>query len=96
MLRRAVDGLLALALVGAVAAYAVRWVDTTVFALAVLQSLAPVFGLVVVATTALAALARRRRIAAVGLAGSLVVLLVSAPSLGSQQVPPRPGDLVVM
>lgn len=97
MRRRLGDLALAGCLLLASFGYAVRWIDVTTFWLVALQALAPTAGLCVAVVTALAALARRRRLAAVGLAVTLVVGVVSAPAfVRSDAATPNPGDLVVL
>lgn len=78
-MRRVADAALAVALSLAVIGYAVRWLDTTLAPLVALQALAPVVGLVVLALTALAAVARRRRTALAGLVACLGIAAVVLP-----------------
>jgi endonuclease/exonuclease/phosphatase (EEP) superfamily protein YafD len=74
----------------------VRWVDSTVGMVAVLQSLVPVTGVVVVVVVTIAAATRRWRITAA--AGTLLAVCatLAVPSLIGHQVAPGRDDLVVM
>lgn len=77
--------------------YAVRWLDIATFLVAVVQSVVPIAGLVVVLATAVAAVLRRRRTAWLGAAASVVVLVGAAPFvIPSGRAEPGPDDLVVM
>ncbi len=77
--------------------YAVRWLDSATFLVAVVQAVVPVAGIVIVATTLLAAVSRRRRTALVGAIASVVVLVGAAPFvIPSGRAEPGPDDVVVM
>ena len=74
----------------------VRWVDSTVGMVAVLQSIVPMTGIVVAALVAIAAATRRWRITAA--AGSLLIVgaTLAVPSVLGHTVAPGRDDLVVM
>jgi len=74
----------------------VRWVDSSIGIVAVLQSVVPVVGLGVACLLGVAAVARRWRVAV--LAGALLIVCatLALPSLLTKTVPPGPDDLVVM
>ncbi len=94
---RIVEWVLAVLLGLAIAAYAVRWLDVAREWVAVLQSLAPVAGIAVVVLTLLAMALRRKRIALVGMAASVIVLVIAVGFVWpGRAAPERPGDLVVM
>jgi endonuclease/exonuclease/phosphatase (EEP) superfamily protein YafD len=80
----------------AVVVVALRWIDTTVGFVVVLQSMVPLAGGLVVVLTAIAALTRRWRLTVAS--GALLALCAAMvlPSFHSRGVPPGPDDLVVM
>lgn len=83
-------------LVVAVLLVSLRWIDTTVGVLVVLQSMVPLAGVLVVVLTAIAGLTRRWRLT---IASGAVLALCAAmvlPSFLSRGVPSGPDDLVVM
>ncbi|GAA1874750.1 endonuclease/exonuclease/phosphatase family protein [Lapillicoccus jejuensis] len=95
MLRRVAGWLLALLLLGGTAGVLSRYVDLPSRLLAVVQSLVPLWCVLVVVAT-LAATWRHRRLAVAGLVPSVVALaLLGAPYL-RRTVPPGPGALTVM
>ncbi len=85
-----------LLLAGSVAMWASRWVDTTWWVAAVVQSVVPMAAIAVVGATVIAALARRRRLAIVGLVASALVAVVSVPGFWPRSVPPNGSELVVL
>lgn len=95
MLRRVVGWLLGLLLLGGTAGVLTRYLDLPSRLLAVVQTLVPLWCVVVVAAT-LAAAWRHRRLAAAGLVPAVVALgLLGAPYL-RRTVPPAAGALTLM
>ena len=93
---RSLTVLLGAGVVVAVPLLAVRWVDSTVGMVAVLQSMVPMTGFVVAALVTIAAATRRWRITAA--AGILLTIcaVLSVPSVLGHTVAPGRDDLVVM
>lgn len=83
-------------LLASVALASVRWVDVARYPVPVVQALFPVFGAGILLVTALAALARYRRVAAAGILPSVAVVVLAVASLLPHTVAPSGSDLVVM
>jgi endonuclease/exonuclease/phosphatase (EEP) superfamily protein YafD len=73
-----------------------RWVDSSIGVVAVLQSLVPVVALGVAVLLVIAVVARRWRVAVVAGALFSVCAVLAVPSVIGHRVPPGRGDLVVM
>jgi endonuclease/exonuclease/phosphatase (EEP) superfamily protein YafD len=83
-------------LVAAVPLVGVRWVDSSVGIVAVLQSIVPLAGIVLVVLVVIAAVTRRWRITVAAGALLAVCATIAMPSLFGHTVTPGRDDLVVM
>jgi endonuclease/exonuclease/phosphatase (EEP) superfamily protein YafD len=74
----------------------VRWVDSTVGVVVVLQSMVPLAGILAAVLTVIAAFTRRWRLTVASAALLAVCAAMVVPSMLSHTVPPGPEDMVVM